>query len=265
MEAARTAALRGHQVTLAEAGSTLGGSAALAASKIDSLALIGDVLRWQRRELDRLGVDVRLASRLEPKEIVDYDAPAVIVATGSVPSARAVQSADPGREIPGTAMDHVIRAADVFTLPPQGLGTHAVVADSLGTYVAIGIAEYLVGLGVHVTFVTHFPSAGHTVVLGRRVLGSMARLHASGRFDVLPLSTILEIRADSVAVRGLGSAAGQPVPADTVVLVLGDEPETDIPAALAASDKATSVVGDAFAPRGIRAAIAHGHRAGLEV
>ena len=61
MEAARVAALRGHQVTLADATPELGGMINFAA-KLPLRHGIADLTVWQESEIYRLGVDVRLST-----------------------------------------------------------------------------------------------------------------------------------------------------------------------------------------------------------
>jgi 2,4-dienoyl-CoA reductase-like NADH-dependent reductase (Old Yellow Enzyme family) len=80
MEAARIAAARGHEVTLLERAAVLGGQARLAAMCEPA---IGDLLAWFARQLDRLGVDVRLGVDATASLVDDLAPDAVITATGS--------------------------------------------------------------------------------------------------------------------------------------------------------------------------------------
>jgi NADPH-dependent 2,4-dienoyl-CoA reductase/sulfur reductase-like enzyme len=265
LEAARTAALRGHDVVLAESRTTPGGTAAIAARVVANLSLVDDIVQWEVNELSRLGVDVRLGLTLEPEQIRDFDAATVIVATGSVAKADAVQAGEPGVVIPGAELSHVTRVPEVFDLTTEQLGVSAVVLDSQGSYVALAVCEYLAARGLFVTLVTHFASVGHPVIPGRRVLGAIGRLNATGRFGAAPLTVVVKISPGRVDVRDLAGQTGRSIAADTVVMVLGDDPEAEIPTALEESGKTMAVVGDALMPRGIRTAIADGHRAGMTV
>jgi len=84
LAAARMAALRGHRVTLIEAGQTLGGLFRLAA-RAPGREEVADILDYFRQELERLQVDVRLETPLTP-ELLDALTPdAVVLATGSLP------------------------------------------------------------------------------------------------------------------------------------------------------------------------------------
>ena len=85
LEAARTARLRGHAVSLYEATSVLGGQArhgAMAHGRED----FAEPVRFLAREIDRLGVAVHLASTVDTDLLDRIDADEIIVATGSRPT-----------------------------------------------------------------------------------------------------------------------------------------------------------------------------------
>ncbi|QUH29773.1 oxidoreductase [Vallitalea guaymasensis] len=93
MEAARVAAIRGHQVTLLEKNGYLGGNivpGGVPDFKEDDHALI----KWYEVVLEDLGVDIRLNIDAS-KEIIKYFAPdEVLIATGSNPRQLAIKGAD---------------------------------------------------------------------------------------------------------------------------------------------------------------------------
>jgi len=91
MEAARLAALRGHRVTLAEAGSALGGRFALAAR---TSTPNDELLRWLRGQVEKLPIEVQLDMRLAPEEIASGDFDEILVATGAVWPRPALPGAD---------------------------------------------------------------------------------------------------------------------------------------------------------------------------
>ena len=64
MEAAITAAQRGHDVVLAEASERVGGQVRLGAS-VPARAELADIVDFQERQLELPGVDVRLGTRLD--------------------------------------------------------------------------------------------------------------------------------------------------------------------------------------------------------
>src|SRR5437868_10381208 len=68
LEAARVAALCGHDVKLVEGSSTLGG-AVDSARRAPRFAMIGDIVDWLQAEVKRLGVDVALDSYLSVDDV----------------------------------------------------------------------------------------------------------------------------------------------------------------------------------------------------
>ena len=70
MEAARTAAIRGHEVYLHEATKQLGGQVAIAASAPHRSDL-GAITSWLALELVRLNVDITLNSLVDPEVIAE--------------------------------------------------------------------------------------------------------------------------------------------------------------------------------------------------
>ena len=91
LEAARAAAERGYRVTLAEAGPEVGGQFRLAGLQ-PRRGQILDLPGWYRRELDRLGVELRLNAPMDEGEIAAEAADHVALATGSLPDAAGFQA-----------------------------------------------------------------------------------------------------------------------------------------------------------------------------
>ena len=85
LEAARVAAERGHKVVLFEAANKLGGQLLIAVKatwRKDLIALVD----WRAAELEKLGVDVRLNTYAEDKDILAEKPDVVFVATGGQPT-----------------------------------------------------------------------------------------------------------------------------------------------------------------------------------
>lgn len=84
MEAAMVLKQRGHDVILAEKSGRLGGLlnvAGMPSFKSEDLKLI----RWFERQLEQLGVDVRLHTEVTPEYVAQVDPDAVVTATGAKP------------------------------------------------------------------------------------------------------------------------------------------------------------------------------------
>ena len=84
MEAARVAALRGHEVILLEATDRLGGQINLAA-KAPGREEIAGIAGWLAAEVELAGVEVRFNSYAEAEDVAALEPDVVIVATGGVP------------------------------------------------------------------------------------------------------------------------------------------------------------------------------------
>ncbi len=82
MEAARVLTLRGHKPIIYEKSGVLGGTF-IAASAESYKGKLRDLLTWYRREMEKLGVEVRLNT--EVKGIESFGSDPVIIATGSTP------------------------------------------------------------------------------------------------------------------------------------------------------------------------------------
>jgi 2,4-dienoyl-CoA reductase (NADPH2) len=104
LSCAVTAAERGHQVTLFEAGDDIGGQFNYA-RRIPGKEEFGETLRYFRRRLQILGVELRLRQRATAEELLHAGFDEVVVATGVTPRIP---------EIPGIGHASVISYADVI-------------------------------------------------------------------------------------------------------------------------------------------------------
>jgi len=258
MEAARVAALMGHRVILAEAGSRLGG-AINAARKAPRLHGIGDITDWQEREIFRLGVEVRLGSYMDADAVLAAGADAVIVATGSTPRMDGIQFGAPDAPIPGFDLPHVLSSHDLLLGPKRDFGKTALVMDDTGHYEAIAAAEFLIAKGIAVTFVTRLPSITPYVDTTMRTVPALERLY-EGDFTLLTRHVVGAIRMGGATVRPVQSNRLSEIAADTVILVTPNEPLRGIYDALRARLPNLQLIGDARAPRDLQAAITEGHR-----
>jgi len=258
MESARIAALMGHRVVLAEAGSKLGG-AIQAARRAPKLHTIGDIVDWQEREIYRLGVEVRLGTYMEADAVLAEDADMVVISTGSQPRMDGVQFGEPGIPLPGFDLPHVLSSHDLLLGAPRDLGKSAVVLDDTGHYEALGVAEFLISKGLAVTFVTRFPSITPYVDTTMRTVPALERLY-EGEFTLLNRHRIVSIEPGSAVVQPFQGKRPTTVPADTVVLITPNEPMRSLYDELRQHHKHIALIGDALAPRDLQAAIAEGHR-----
>ncbi|RYD81991.1 MAG: NADH:flavin oxidoreductase, partial [Sphingomonadales bacterium] len=151
MEAARTAALRGHRVELHEAGDALGGNMRFA-RRAPYRADIGKIIDFQERELERLGVEVHLNSAVDPALAKARGADHVIVATGAEPRRDGLQRFHLV-PVEGADLPHVRSPVDVLGGLADG-AKHAVIVDDLGTFQAVTVAEYLLASFLHLNMIS---------------------------------------------------------------------------------------------------------------
>jgi len=86
MEAARVAALRGHEVTLYEKEPKLGGLLNLAAIvKYGKSQDFEDMVRYLKTQIAKLGVNIKLGKPFDPASISETKPDVVLVATGGIP------------------------------------------------------------------------------------------------------------------------------------------------------------------------------------
>ena len=138
LEAARVCAERGHDVRLREAAEKLGGQVLLAAQASWRGDLTG-IVDWRARELERLGVDLRLDCPVEPGSVED-DVDVVIVATGGVPDLDWIDGAE-----------HCTSVWDVLT-GAASAAEDSIVYDGTGRHAALTAAEAIGQAGGEVAF-----------------------------------------------------------------------------------------------------------------
>lgn len=149
MEAARVAALRGHDVTLMERDSQLGGRINLLI-KVPSREEFGGVTRYLTKQIEKLGVKVKLGVEVT-EEIVKKENPdVVIIATGAKPFTPT---------LPGIGQDNVTMIEKVLTGEAK-VGEQVAIIDTTGLQEGPSTAEFLADQGKKVKLITPFIQVG---------------------------------------------------------------------------------------------------------
>jgi 2,4-dienoyl-CoA reductase (NADPH2) len=250
LEAARVALTRGHQVTLFEKNTSLGGQL-LTASLAPFRSSILDVVDFQKREIARLGgvihlgVDISLSDLAE----IEKDSDAVIFATGS----SVIRKVMPGHSNTAT-VDDVLNGLDLSRVKS------AVVFDeSDGFWPAYNAVEKLSQQGVMTTLVT--PLSG---LAGRLPMDSIGPLFA--RFSqqnvvLLPHHKIISANLNKVQVSQIVSPREFEVDADLLVWHSGRTSDDYLYRNMNANEKLVlSSIGDCVTPRRLNHAISDGYR-----
>jgi len=245
MEAARIAALRGHNVTLYEKNSQLGGhliEASVPKFKED----IGNYTDWLVRQMDKVGVKVVLGVEITPAMLPEIKPDAVVMATGST-------SFRPN--IPGVDKPVVSPAIDIL-LGKAASGNHPIVAG--GGAVGSELALYLAQQGKDVTLIEMLPQIASDVVPIRNAL--IAQL-ADAKVKILTNTKIATIADNGVtaisAEKSLVNITG-----DKIILAMGLVSDMKLYKAVHERGAEVYVIGDSVEPRRMGEAIHEGYRVG---
>ena len=263
LEAARVAAERGHQVILAEASSRLGGQFLLAGHQ-PRRAQILDLIAWYERQLEKLGVEVRLNSYLEGADVQAIGADAVLLATGSIAPGTGFQKAWPEKEsLPGIEKGKVWSVEEVLSRQAKP-GKHVLVFDEAGGWRGCGTAWKLAEEGHQVTVITPDAMAGKELARTaadaplRKIFGKLG-------VTVLTEQTMLEWHGNGVTLADHNSGATRFVEGDGLVLATTNMAMDFLAEELRALGIAHRQIGDCAAPRQAPYAFHDGRKAGREV
>jgi len=257
LEAARTAALRGHETFLYEAGRRLGGQVAIAATA-PHRSDIGAITEWLVGEVERLGVTIRLNTMVTPDEVATLAPDHLIVATGSAPRHDGFQLSTPVQPIPGHDQAHVYNSWDVFGFGGRAdLRGPVVVFDDTGTFEAISVCDAALAADHSVTMVARLDSIGASLPYPPATVAAAKERLYSGAFDFIGGHHIRSIGADSVEIGVPFTDRTRTLPAGTVVIVTYNHPNRDLVEALhdEAGPWTIHQVGDVAGTNGILAAI----------
>ncbi|HET6499899.1 MAG TPA: mycofactocin system FadH/OYE family oxidoreductase 2 [Amycolatopsis sp.] len=256
LQAASTAAQRGHHVTLFERQPATGGQVALAAT-VPSRAEFLDVVRNLLAECQRYGVDVKTGAEATA-EMLRAEAPdAVVLATGARPQ--------PPHWAGG--LDRVVDVRDVLDGGAVPAG-EVLVLDDLGFHQATSVAELLADRGCAVTLSTAGMVVGQDlgVTLDRETFLVRAEEKGIGqRTDEVVLGA--SGTEGGVALRMLKHTTGETEERryDWVVCATHQAPEDELWHALKGAPFPVHRVGDCLTPRRAHAAVIEGHRVGASL
>jgi 2,4-dienoyl-CoA reductase-like NADH-dependent reductase (Old Yellow Enzyme family)/thioredoxin reductase len=264
MEAARVAALKGHDVTLYEKADELGGQALLA-EKLPGREEVGGLIRWQKIQLPQAGVKVVTGTEATAQMVLDMNPDAVVVATGST-WMRNGYSGMAHMETTGWQEDNVCTADEVVRGIASGdtnFGKKAFIFDGRCDITAIGVAEMLVDQGCEVRLITPIPMIGgidqikdqtrmHTIP---RLLNKGVVISADTFIVMIAGKTVTEINTHTMQMQEIADV-------DTVVLITGKTPNDELYNELEGKVKELYKVGDARNPHDMGSANRDGHFVG---
>lgn len=209
VEAARIAAKRGHTVDLYEAGSEVGGQMNLACIPPYKQHL-GLMKPYLENQLKLTGVNLHLNHKITKEEIISLNPDAVVCATGIVPATLKLEGAD-----------RAINARDVLTGAETGKNVVVIGGGSIGCETA----EFLAAKGKKVSVIeiqkemaANTGKTAQTILLG----------HLKGNGVALLTECRVEKITNDCVVYKDKNGASHTIPADTVVLAVGDRPDPSL-------------------------------------
>ena len=244
MEAARVAALRGHDVTLYEKDKKLGGQ--LVPASVPSFKQpIKDQVEYLKNQIEKLGVKIVLGREATPGLVKELKPDVVILATGASPLIP---------EIPGVDVDKVTTAGDIL-LGEKEAGEKVVIIG--GGEVGSELAWFLAEKGKKVTIVEMLYGVAMDMNLFSRfyLLDKLAELGV----EVLTTMTAEQITDEGVATVDM-SGNRQVVAADTVILAVGFRSDSELEEKLKGEVPELYTAGDCVRPGKILGAIHGGSR-----
>nr|WP_052062989.1 mycofactocin system FadH/OYE family oxidoreductase 2 [Rhodococcus fascians] len=251
LQAASSAAQRGHRVTLYESRSRVGGQV-LTASVAPHRAEFGGVITALESECRRFGVTMQTGTTVTAQDILAAAPDHVVVATG----ARPVRPSWAGE------LERIVDVRDVLDgrCRPEG---RVLVFDELGFHQGTSTAEFLAGLGCEVTIATPGMVVGQDLGLTLDLVGWRRRAHAASIAcitDVIPLYATAH--GDAIVTSLLHHPTGRPraVEADWIVCALHQEPVDELWKELQHNGVRIDRIGDALTPRRADSAVGDGSR-----
>ncbi|MFO7962348.1 MAG: FAD-dependent oxidoreductase [Desulfobacterales bacterium] len=247
MEAARVAALRGHDVSVYEKSVSLGGMVNIACIPPHKNEL-KNIVPYYESVLKQLGVKIYLKKEMTVDRIRPLSPDTVILAQGSsqlIP------------DIPGVDKKHVVTAIDILTGKTSAHGKVIVVGGGL---VGMETAEFLADSGNIVTVVEMMNSVLEDAGITSR-WGNLSRM--KNKMKIMTLSRVFAIGDDAVTI--LDKEKNKiSLDADTVVLAAGMK-ENKIPKEYSDSGWEIYIIGSCKSTGLIAQAISEGFEIGCLV
>jgi 2,4-dienoyl-CoA reductase-like NADH-dependent reductase (Old Yellow Enzyme family) len=260
LEAARRAAFAGHKVILCESKGWVGGQLRLAA-KMPKRKEMGDIIPWYERQLNRLGVEIRLNTPVDEGLLDEISSGVLVMATGSLP------------EVPLGFIDGLANVEDIELLLVDELleeerltGDNVLVigGDQIGLQVADYLSErgkrvYVVEKGAH--FAEKMAHPDRFYLVGRIINKGVKRYKRVLRIEILP--------TDEVWMVNDGRRERLPE-IDTIVLASDRRPNIFLAEVAERKGIETRIIGDAKGVTGadqgtVLAAIAMGYEVGRQI
>jgi 2,4-dienoyl-CoA reductase (NADPH2) len=271
MEAARIAALRGHDVTLYEKDKRLGGLLPLAAM-IKGLEVedLPKIIKFYKVQLNKLGVKVKLGTEATLSLIKQIKPDVVIVATGGIPTIPEITGINRRnvlsvpelhRKVRGFLSffgPRVLRWLTQFYLP---IGRKVIVVG--GALQGGEITEFLVKRDRQVTWIDSASTLKDNRLPNARTVRLFRWLDRKG------VATMTEVKYEEITDKGLTittkDGKRQTLEADSIIPVMPWAPNTGLVKSLKGKVPEVYAIGDCKEPRLILDAVGEGFRVARDI
>jgi mycofactocin system FadH/OYE family oxidoreductase 2 len=252
MEAARVAAMRGHEVTLYEKEPELGGQINIA-KKGAGRENIGLIVSNLMVQLKKWGVQIEPGVEVTEEFVIKNNPDVVIIATGSVPK----ENPFPGRY----SSTRVLNVWQVLR-GEAAIGERVLLIDGDGHHKATSTAEFLADQGRKVDIITDALFVGVELGPIGDLYNSRQRLLQKGITFTSDMR-VQEINGTTVkAVNIYSNEVFVYEGYDTIVAVSANRPNQDLYLRLKGKVRELHRIGDCVAPRKIDMAIWEGNKVG---
>jgi NADPH-dependent 2,4-dienoyl-CoA reductase/sulfur reductase-like enzyme len=249
MKCAVTAAKRGHDVTLYEKHDALGG-ALLSERKVEFKHDFYDMARVLGLEMERNGVEVITGTALTPEKAAMEDADVLVIAVG----ASGIMPSIPGIDHPNVISANRLSDNDVT------IGDTVVIMG--GGLVGCEAAAHLAMEGKDVTIVEMLDT------VARDANGLQGPLLKKA-LDAHSVNVLVNTRGTEISDAGLTVAdadgAVKTLPADTILIAVGQRPLTDVANSLRNAAPLVLPIGDCVRPGKVTDALLLGYYTGLDI
>ena len=250
MEAARVLRERGHDVTLCEKEDQLGGTLRIAAAAPLTREW-RTFTRWHVRQIEKLGVKVRLGTEVTKELVAELAPDAVVIATGSAP----------GADVPGADQAIVFTEEDVL-LKGAAIGKKVVVIG--GAFWDVETAINLADQGKEVTIVREGESVSMNRLGPIRALPILFGMLQAKNVTPMFSTKVVAIEKNGVrVVDGAGNTSF--VEADAVVLSTGRVANRKLLEELRGVVADLHEIGDCVKPRCVADAVYGGRLVGARI
>ncbi|MEH7130861.1 FAD-dependent oxidoreductase [Neobacillus drentensis] len=248
LQAALSADIQGHQVTLVEQQSVIGGLLQVMRKAPMRQELAETMLDNYSRKLEKSNVKVQLGKRISRGDLLEWKPDVIICAAGSRPYLPHVQGIDDQR---------ITTVDNLFSSNPKRIGKRVNVFDFSGDWPGIEAAIFLQEKGHEVTLFSVKLHIGQEVhqYLRNEYLRKLYQLEVNMR----PHFDLGGIVQDKVIIRNLFSHEREEVGDwDSIVLAYGRIPNTELFEEVKGLAPVVQQIGDCLAPRTLEEATYEG-------